>query len=101
MRLDKSTMSRVVRTLVRKGYAKPAGDPRDGRVVMIAITHAGRKLYERIEAELIAQQEAVLHGLDPHLRGEVAEVISRLARAAEARFITGRSVGCADGSCAC
>jgi MarR family transcriptional regulator, 2-MHQ and catechol-resistance regulon repressor len=101
MRLDKSTMSRVVQTLVRKGYAEQGTDKRDARAVAIAITRSGRKLYDKIEAELIEQQEAVLRGMDPSVRGDVAEVIRRLAKAAEARFVSGTSVGCADGACVC
>jgi MarR family 2-MHQ and catechol resistance regulon transcriptional repressor len=100
MRLDKSTMSRVVQTLIRKSYAGQASDKGDARATVVQITASGRRLYNKIEKELVAQQEAVLKDLDPRIRGDVAEVIRRLARAAQERFEAGVSVG-KGAACAC
>ncbi len=95
--LDKSTTSRVVTTLVRKRYVEQRRDPADGRAVTLRVTSAGRALYRRINDDLVAQQKALLADLDPELRAGVTRVISRLARAADARFRGGFSVG----GCAC
>src|SRR5437762_1863367 len=38
--LDKSTTSRVVSTLIKKGYAEQADDPSDGRAVTLRATKA-------------------------------------------------------------
>src|SRR6185295_6119403 len=42
--LEKSTASRVVATLERKGYVDRTPDPRDGRALVLTVTAAGRKL---------------------------------------------------------
>ena len=91
--LDKSTTSRVVRTLVKKGYVEPSPDARDGRATALHPTTRGRRLCERITGDLVEQQKQLLHDLDPEIRGGVVHVIRRLARAADSRFRSGVSVG--------
>ena len=93
MLLDKSTTSRVVATLVRKGYLSQSPDAADARATAIEVTKAGRQLYARITRDLVAQQHEVLQDLDPVVRDGVVEVIRRLAAAAEKRFMSGVSVG--------
>ncbi|MEO5819024.1 MAG: MarR family transcriptional regulator [Vicinamibacteraceae bacterium] len=104
MVLDKSTTSRVVATLVRKGYLTQSADATDARATAIAVTRSGRQLYQRITRDLVAQQHEVLQDLDPQIRDGVVEVIRRLAQAAEKRFLSGVSVpagscGPADAAC--
>ena len=105
LRLDKSTTTRVVDALVRKGYVERLPDPEDARAVSLLVTPEGRKLYERINSELIAQQIDLIRDLDPDVRTAATEILKRLARAAQARFVAGVSVGsCApacgtDGKC--
>ena len=48
MLLDKSTTSRVVATLVRKGYLSQSADAADARATAIEVTKTGRQLYARI-----------------------------------------------------
>lgn len=91
--LDKSTTSRVARTLIRKGYVKRQPDPDDGRAIALTPTAAGRALCARITADLVAQQKALLADLAPGIRAGVVDVIQRLARAADARFRSGVSTG--------
>ncbi|MGH9163303.1 MAG: MarR family winged helix-turn-helix transcriptional regulator [Vicinamibacteraceae bacterium] len=91
--LDKSTTSRVVGALVRKGYVEQRRETGDRRAASLVVTRAGRRLYERITADLVEQQKALLWDLDPAVREGVTRVIGRLARAAEARFLSGVSVG--------
>ena len=92
--LDKSTTSRVVATLTKKGYVEQAPDASDGRAVTLRTTRRGRSLYGRITADLIEQQKELLGDLEPEVRRGVVEVLRRLARAADARFRSGVSVGC-------
>ena len=54
--LDKSTTSRVVATLVRKGYLSQGPDPSDARASAIAVTRSGRQLYAMISRDMVAQQ---------------------------------------------
>jgi DNA-binding MarR family transcriptional regulator len=91
--LDKSTTSRVVATLVRKGYLSQGPEPTDARALAITVTKAGQQLYARITRDLVAQQQEVLADLDPDVRDGVVEVVRRLARAAEKRFIAGATCG--------
>ena len=73
----------------------------DARALSLRATRSGRGLYERINGELIAQQAALLRDLDPDMRAAATQIIQRLAQAAEARFVSGVSVGsCAPSSCA-
>lgn len=100
--LDKSTTSRVVRSLVKKGYVEQQPDARDGRATALSATRSGRSLCARITDDLVEQQKALLADLDPDVRAGVVNVIRRVAQAADARFRSGVSVGaksCAIGEC--
>jgi len=89
MYLDKSTTSRVVQTLIRKGYAANGAEAGDRRAMAIAPTRAGRGLLQRIRADLVEQQKLVVQDIDPGVRAGVIEVVRRLAQAAETRFACG------------
>jgi MarR family transcriptional regulator, 2-MHQ and catechol-resistance regulon repressor len=91
--LDKSTTSRVVGTLVKKGYVEQRNDAADRRASALEATASGRRLHKRITADLVAQQKQLLQDLDPEVRAGVVNVIRRLARAADSRFRSGVSVG--------
>jgi MarR family transcriptional regulator, 2-MHQ and catechol-resistance regulon repressor len=90
--LDKSTTSRVVGTLTKKGYVEQRTDTSDGRAVTLSATRAGRNLYVRIIDDLVSQQRQLLEDLDPDVRSGVVQVVQRLAGAAHARFRSGVSV---------
>jgi MarR family 2-MHQ and catechol resistance regulon transcriptional repressor len=91
--LDKSTTSRVVHTLVKKGYVEQRPDAADGRATALHPTARGRRLCERITDDLVEQHKQLLQDLDPEIRAGVVNVIRRLARAADLRFRSGLSVG--------
>jgi DNA-binding MarR family transcriptional regulator len=92
--LDKSTTSRVVNTLVRKGYVEQQADATDGRAMLINATRRGQRLCARITTDLVGQQKQLLEDLAPEIRAGVIQVIQRLARAADARFRSGVAGGC-------
>src|SRR6187397_460011 len=50
--LDKSTASRVVSTLERKGYLTRVPHREDRRAVVLEVTRTGRQLVERIHRDL-------------------------------------------------
>src|SRR5690606_19371219 len=54
--LDKSTASRVVDGLERKGLARRGAHPQDGRAVLLSATPAGARLCRRIQGELVLGQ---------------------------------------------
>ena len=96
--LDKSTTSRVVSTLVRKGYVEQRADARDGRATTLSATRQGQRLCARITDDLVDQQKQLLQDLDPEVRAGVVQVLRRLAHAADARFRSGVSSD-ADAAC--
>jgi MarR family 2-MHQ and catechol resistance regulon transcriptional repressor len=96
--LDKSTSSRVLGALVRKGYAERLVDLTDGRAISVRITAKGRGLYSRIHGDLVQQQAQMIEDLTPNVRRAAIEVISRLARAAERKFGIGTAAS-AESSC--
>jgi DNA-binding MarR family transcriptional regulator len=83
--LDKSTASRVVATLERKGYVSRTGHPDDGRAIVLSVTAAGRRLHDRIRKDLVSQTRELLQDFAPDVRQGAARLILRLARAAAAR----------------
>jgi MarR family 2-MHQ and catechol resistance regulon transcriptional repressor len=84
--LDKSTASRVIGELERKGYVRRSTDPNDGRVRNLEATAKGHGLHERIERDLIGEMQSLLTGHNPATRRATIELIARLADAAAARF---------------
>ena len=98
--LDKSTTSRVVGTLVKKGYVEQRAEASDRRATALHATANGKRLYKRIIDDLVEQQKALLQDLDPEVREGVVNVIRRLARAADSRFRSGVSVSATGACCA-
>lgn len=86
--LEKSTASRVVDALERKEYARRQAHPADGRAVLIAITHRGRRLVERIEDDLALQHARILGQFSPEVRRAAVKLITQLTEAAAARIQT-------------
>lgn len=101
--LDKSTASRVIETLVRKAYMKKLPDPADSRAVLIEATAAGRKLFQKINAELVAEQKEMIADLSPEVRIAATNLLRRLAGAAGKRMNLGEScsTGKSDNSGCC
>src|ERR671918_487753 len=58
--LDKSTASRVVATLERKGYVARTTHPRDRRAVLLTATAAGERIVERIVGDLVEEKRRLL-----------------------------------------
>ena len=90
--LDKSTASRVVGTLERKGYVARTRHPRDQRAVLLAATAAGRKLHAKITEGLVAERRRILASFPVEVRAGAAELIHRLTGAVKARSACGAAV---------
>ena len=84
--LDKSTASRVVAALRRKGYVGQATHPADARAVLVDVTAAGRRLHDRIRADRIAERTELLAAFPPEVRAGVTEVMRRVADATRQRM---------------
>ena len=94
MFLDKSTASRVVSALERKGYVTRESHPTDGRAHVLRPSAAGRRLYGRIREDMLKQEELLLAGFEPEVRRAAARIMASLARAAEARSGLPAGGGC-------
>jgi len=91
--LDKSTASRVVDALERKGYVERQPHPEDRRSLLLRPTPAGREMEQRIRRDILTEEQALLADFDPEIRQAMTQLIRRLARAAASR------VDAAGGSC--
>lgn len=85
MYLDKSTASRVVNALERKGYVVRVEDAEDRRAIRVQSTAAGKELYRAIRSDLVAEERTMIESLSPEVRQASLTLIRQLARAAEAR----------------
>jgi MarR family transcriptional regulator, 2-MHQ and catechol-resistance regulon repressor len=83
--LDKSTASRVVDALERKGYVTRGTHPQDRRAVLLEATVAGRELEGKIRTDILAEERELLAGFPPEVRQAMARLLRQLARAASAR----------------
>jgi DNA-binding MarR family transcriptional regulator len=96
--LDKSTTSRVVEALERKGYVKRSSDPRDARVVQLSATARGRSLHATIQSNLLAEERAVIEDLPADVRRATVAVVRELAKVASKRIGVDSSC-CRTGTC--
>ena len=83
--LDKSTASRVVDALEKKGYVERQASPEDRRALHLVATAEGRDLYHRIDADILAGERALLAEFPSEVRQSMTRLIGQLARAAAAR----------------
>ncbi len=93
--VDKSTVSRIVDALERKGLVRKQPDASDRRVLQMTPTKKGRQLYERVRRDIESQEQRLLAEFDPDVRGAMIDLIGRLARAAEERVDTSGGTCCA------
>jgi DNA-binding MarR family transcriptional regulator len=91
--LDKSTASRIVDALQRKGYVRRHRHPADGRALQLAPTERGRELSEAIERDLMEQERRLLAQFAPEVRSAAVELVRGLAQAA-ACCVTADDRGC-------
>ncbi len=84
--LDKSTASRVVATLQRKGYVGRAAHPSDARALLLDVTATGRRLCQKLRAARVAERTALLAGFSPEVRRGITDVMRRLADATARRM---------------
>ena len=97
--LEKSTASRVVDALERKGYVTRSPHPGDRRALQLKVTPAGRRLVERIRVSLVEDARAVLEDLSPSFRREAARFLARLTEVTAGRLGRGPG-GAGQKSCA-
>jgi DNA-binding MarR family transcriptional regulator len=92
--LDKSTASRVVDALERKGYVTRSPHPEDRRALLLEATPPGRSLEGKIRDSILAEERSLLADFAPEVRQAMTQLIRRLARAANAQVETGGGSCC-------
>ena len=78
--MDKVTVSRAVRDLVQKRLVSRRTSPKDGRVVHLNLTRAGRNVYLNIVPMALRYETQVLQVLNEQERKNLDELIDKLQR---------------------
>jgi MarR family 2-MHQ and catechol resistance regulon transcriptional repressor len=86
--LDKSTTSRVVDSLERKGLAVREANPADRRALRLGVTENGKHLLGTVRVSILGEEKRLLADFEPAVRREMIRLIGRLARAAASRVDT-------------
>lgn len=87
MHLDKSTLSRVVATMVRKGFLRRRQHASDGRSVLFSATATGARRYGRVEADLVAENRRVLRTVAPGTRRQFVKLLDLMSDAVTTRVL--------------
>ncbi len=82
--LSKSTVSRLVDGMERKGLIDRQSHPRDRRACLISPTNVGQRIHTQIVEDVEEREKELLAEFDPGVRPDLIDFIRRLARAAEA-----------------
>jgi DNA-binding MarR family transcriptional regulator len=82
LHLEKSTISRLVRQLMARGWIERAPFAEDGRVMIVRLSNEGRKAAERLLQARRARFTRLLAAIPQAKRSAVVEAVSILAEAA-------------------
>ncbi len=77
--LDKSSVSRAVAALIRKGDVSAAEDPADNRRSLLTLTPAGETLHDRVIVASLERERLLLQGLSADERRNLFALMARLA----------------------
>lgn len=81
LRLDKSTVSRLVAGLVRKGYVARERDPANRRLDRLTVTEKGRQAHREIREAFHDRHVRVLDAMTPAEREALRTGLTGLIRA--------------------
>lgn len=84
--LDKSTTSRVVDSLVEKGYVRRSRDSGDARTLSLEPTAKGLALHSKIQRDLVREMRSLIADDSPATRSATIRLVARLARSASTKF---------------
>jgi MarR family transcriptional regulator for hemolysin len=77
---DPTTLKRLLNGLVKTGLVNRSNSPEDGRVILIAITEAGRTLVESTMPMTIALRERALEGISESDREYLGRILSQMSQ---------------------
>jgi DNA-binding MarR family transcriptional regulator len=81
LRLEKSTVTRLVRQLEKRQWIQRFGSDRDGRVMLIRLSQKGRHAALRLEKARRAKFEKLLAGIPRDKRSDVIKALTVLLKA--------------------
>jgi DNA-binding MarR family transcriptional regulator len=81
MRIDPSTATRAVQSLVTDGLAERLPSPEDGRVVMVRVSAEGRARHADVAARRNLALKQILDSFDPAERATLADLLDRFVDA--------------------
>ena len=76
--MDKASVSRVLKSMQKRGLVTIAPNEQDGRLRMATITAAGLQLHGQILGLALARETAFLSVLTPHEQAQLTEFLKRL-----------------------
>ena len=85
--LDKSTISRVVDLLIKKGYIIKEASQSDGRAIRLNVTDNGRIVYQKIETIGTEDMKKMLENIDPKACRTMIKIISDLVKKATKQYL--------------
>jgi MarR family transcriptional regulator, organic hydroperoxide resistance regulator len=78
--IAKGTLTGVVDALVERGLLRRRGHPKDGRLVLLEATRAGRALVGRIMPAVQAEEALLLHGVSGKQLDQLGGVLLQLVQ---------------------
>lgn len=85
LHLEKSTASRLAKSLLERGLLRKRAPQADGRVVILQVTEAGLRLSRRILNDLTEEYMELLEAFEPGVREAIPQVLEHLTRIITAR----------------
>lgn len=76
--MDKVRVSRTITTLMQKDYINREVDPLDRRRITLALTEAGRTVYDAIVPHILSVERDILASLTPDERSTLGQLIGKL-----------------------
>jgi DNA-binding MarR family transcriptional regulator len=84
LRLEKSTVSRLVSQLEARGWVTRRRSQHDGRMVLLSLTEAGQQMAERVATSRAAFFAQLYDRIPSHRRAAVLETLALLVEAVDA-----------------
>jgi len=78
---SKATLSGVLTTLETRGFVSRSKSETDGRLVMVRLTPAGRRLMKKLFPKFNAEERFVVAKIKPTKRGDAADMLRAICLA--------------------
>jgi DNA-binding MarR family transcriptional regulator len=86
LRLNKSTASRTIEAMEKRGLVERRPDPAEHRAWLVVATAAGRRLHARIAARVMNEYRGVLETVSPSDRKRLTRLLEDIANVTRQRL---------------